>query len=150
MGLDRRALLQLGGASALAGLPRGALGRDEKPDYTIRIGHGLAELSPDQIVSTTLYNGQCPGPLIRFREGEQTTVDIVNETAAPEVLHWHGQKIPASVDGAMEEGTRVIPPTRSVMARSRTSSEPSRRRTTTANDFGARIITPSRTAWPPM
>ncbi len=111
MGLDRRSLLQLSGASALAtSLSGAARARDEKPDYTIRLAHGLAELSSDQIVSTTLYNGQFPGPLLRFREGQRTTVDIFNDTALPEVLHWHGQKIPASVDGAMEEGTRVIPP----------------------------------------
>jgi hypothetical protein len=35
-------------------------------DYTLRIGTGLVALAPDHIVSTTLYNGQCPGPLPRF------------------------------------------------------------------------------------
>jgi hypothetical protein len=43
-------------------------------------------------------------------------------------------------------GHRAMPRRPSTMARSRTWSEPSRRRTTTANDLGARIITPSRTA----
>jgi FtsP/CotA-like multicopper oxidase with cupredoxin domain len=81
-----------------------------RADYTIRIGQGLAELAPDQIISTTLYNGQFPGKLLRFYEGQQTTVDIFNDTDLPEVLHWHGQKIPAAVDGAEEEGTKVIAP----------------------------------------
>ena len=118
MPLDRRNLLQLGGLSALAasvpGLG-GALGQDSgapaaKADHTIRIARGLTELAPDQIVSTTLYNGQFPGPLLRFREGEAVTVDIHNDTEFPEVLHWHGQKIPSDVDGAEEEGSRVIQP----------------------------------------
>jgi FtsP/CotA-like multicopper oxidase with cupredoxin domain len=70
----------------------------------------LAELAPDHIVSTNLYNGQFPGPLLHFREGRQVTVDIRNYTDRPEIVHWHGQKIPSNIDGAMEEGTPIIPP----------------------------------------
>ncbi|PPQ34255.1 multicopper oxidase family protein [Rhodopila globiformis] len=114
MPVERRTLLKLGGIS-LIGIPgiRPALAQAAaapRPDYTIDIGHGLAELAPDQIISTTLYNGQFPGPLLRFHEGRETTVDIRNNTDHPEVLHWHGQKIPVAVDGAMEEGTPLIPP----------------------------------------
>lgn len=32
---------------------------------------GLVELAPDHIVSTTTYNGQFPGPLLRFTEGKR-------------------------------------------------------------------------------
>ena len=80
-----------------------------KPDYAIRIGSGLAELAPEHIVSTTLYNGQFPGPLLRFREGQRVVVDIHNDTDTPEQLHWHGQMIPSDVDGSAEEGTPYIP-----------------------------------------
>ena len=82
----------------------------EKVDHTIRIAKGLVELAPDQIVSTTLYNGQFPGPLQRFQEGKPVTVDVFNDTDIPELLHWHGQQIPSDVDGAAEEGTPFIPP----------------------------------------
>jgi FtsP/CotA-like multicopper oxidase with cupredoxin domain len=81
-----------------------------KADYTIEIANGLAELGPDQMISTTLYNGQLPGPLLRFREGEAVTVDIRNKTDHPALLHWHGQKVPSDVDGAAEEGSRAVPP----------------------------------------
>ncbi|HKV40076.1 MAG TPA: multicopper oxidase domain-containing protein [Blastocatellia bacterium] len=78
-------------------------------DYSLRIASGLVELAPDRIVSTTTYNGQFPGPLLRFKEGQQVTVDVHNDTDTPEQLHWHGQKVPADVDGASEEGTPFIP-----------------------------------------
>jgi FtsP/CotA-like multicopper oxidase with cupredoxin domain len=78
-------------------------------DYTIRISTGLVELSPDHIVATTLYNNQFPGPLIRLREGRSATVDVFNDTDTAEQLHWHGQFVPADVDGAAEEGTPDIP-----------------------------------------
>ena len=115
---DRRDFLKLGG-TALLGMATPGIRQafaqatsepTRKADYSIEIANGLAELGPEQIISTTLYNGQFPGPLLRFKEGQPVTVDILNKTAHPELLHWHGQKIPSDVDGAEEEGSRVVPP----------------------------------------
>jgi FtsP/CotA-like multicopper oxidase with cupredoxin domain len=115
MPLDRRRFLEMAGVGALAAsLPRhvlaGELAASEPADYTIRVATGLVELAPDHIVSSTLYNGQFPGPLIRFKEGQRTIVDIYNDTDVPELVHWHGQMIPSNVDGAAEEGSPYVPP----------------------------------------
>src|SRR5579862_1447363 len=83
--------------------------QETAPDYTIRIAASPVELSPKLIVSTTTYNGQFPGPLLRFREGQAVMIDIVNDTDTPEQLHWHGQMVPVDVDGAAEEGTPYVP-----------------------------------------
>ena len=110
--LDRRRVLELGGAAALAsgiGAPSNAR-EPARADHTIRISTGLVELGPDTIVSTKLYNGSFPGPLLRMTEGRRVVVDIHNDTDTPEQLHWHGQFVPADVDGAAEEGTPYIPP----------------------------------------
>jgi FtsP/CotA-like multicopper oxidase with cupredoxin domain len=80
-----------------------------RADYTIKIGASPVEIAPKRIISTTTYNGQFPGPLIRFKEGQQATVDIHNDTDTPEQLHWHGQMVPVEVDGAAEEGTPFVP-----------------------------------------
>ncbi len=114
MSIDRRALLQSAAFASLAGastrLAQGQPSADaEKADYTLRIANGLVELAPDHIVSTTLYNNQFPGPLLRFREGQRVVVDIHNDTDTPELVHWHGQMIPSDVDGAAEEGTPFVP-----------------------------------------
>src|ERR1700726_4464096 len=82
---------------------------DEKADYTLRIQTGLLETGPQQIISTTLYNDQFPGPLLRFKEGQQAVVDVHNDTDTPELVHWHGQSVPSDVDGASEEGTPFVP-----------------------------------------
>lgn len=120
MPIDRREFLKLGGVAALAsGLPALAKAGAQaatsttvpagKADYTLHIARSLVELSPDHIVSTTTYNGQCPGPLIRLKEGQRVVVDVYNGTDIPEQLHWHGQFVPVDVDGAAEEGTPYIP-----------------------------------------
>jgi FtsP/CotA-like multicopper oxidase with cupredoxin domain len=118
--LGRRRILKLGAAASLSGLlplpphPPALAAQPESPpagaaDETIRIATGLVELGPDRIVSTKLYNGQFPGPLLRFQEGRRVTVDIHNDTDTPEQLHWHGQHLPTDVDGSSEEGTPFIP-----------------------------------------
>jgi FtsP/CotA-like multicopper oxidase with cupredoxin domain len=128
--MDRRKFIKLGGiAIPLAGaLPAGAIELiskknnepakiseginlfAEKADHTIHINTGLIEVGPQHIISTITYNGQFPGPLLRFKEGKRTIVDIYNDTDKPEQLHWHGQFLPVAVDGAAEERTPYIPP----------------------------------------
>jgi FtsP/CotA-like multicopper oxidase with cupredoxin domain len=113
--MNRRSFLKYAGLVPLTcAAPRLALAAGEiaaeQADYTLRIGTGLVELAPDHIVSTTLYNGQFPGPLLRFKEGQQVIVDIHNDTDTPELVHWHGQMIPSDVDGASEEGSPFVPP----------------------------------------
>lgn len=119
MSVDRRSLLKLAGATVLSGAmaasakAQSSIDPVSSPggsaDHSIRIGGGLVELAPDRIVSTTTYNGEFPGPLLRLKEGQRTVVDIHNDTDTPEQLHWHGQTVPVDVDGASEEGTPFIP-----------------------------------------
>jgi len=80
-----------------------------RADYTLHIKTSPIEIAPKRIVSAITYNGEFPGPLLRFKEGRQVTIDIYNDTDTPEQLHWHGQKVPVDVDGAAEEGTPFIP-----------------------------------------
>jgi FtsP/CotA-like multicopper oxidase with cupredoxin domain len=112
--IDRRTLLKYGALTPLAGsMPFRATAANaqttEKADYTLRIATGLVELSPEHIVSTTLYNSQFPGPLLHFKEGQRVVVDVYNDTDTPELVHWHGQMVPSDVDGASEEGSPFIP-----------------------------------------
>ena len=114
MSIDRRTLLMAtGAATMMAAAPRalwaGRAQAAEKADYTLRIATGLVELAPGHIVSTTLYNGQFPGPLLRFKEGQRTIIDVYNDTDTPELLHPHGLIIPIDADGAAEEGSPFIP-----------------------------------------
>lgn len=74
-------------------------------DYTIRIAPLRLEIAPGKVVKTTAFNGKVPGELIRVSEGKQITIDVVNETDVPDIVHWHGLHIPSVQDGAVEEGS---------------------------------------------
>src|SRR5262245_53279243 len=115
MSIDRRRFLALGGAAALGSAlacrgnknesaSESSSGHAGAADYTLRIGTGLVQVAT-RTYSTTLYNNQFPGPLLRFREGRPVTIDVFNDTAVPEQLHWHGQLVGVDVDGSAEEGT---------------------------------------------
>jgi len=112
--IHRRDLLKCAALIPLMGaVPRFARAAVEvnadKADYTLHIRTGLVELSPEHIVSTTLYDDQFPGPLLRMTEGQRVAVDIYNDTDTPELVHWHGQMIPSDADGASEEGSPFVP-----------------------------------------
>jgi FtsP/CotA-like multicopper oxidase with cupredoxin domain len=120
---SRRRFLKAAVATTAAAVlaPRHAFGQIQTPtlppdtsapapaDYTLRIKVSPVEIAPNRILSTTTYNGQFPGPLLRFKEGQPVTVNIYNDTDSPEQLHWHGQRVPVDVDGSAEEGTPFVP-----------------------------------------
>jgi FtsP/CotA-like multicopper oxidase with cupredoxin domain len=113
--IDRRGFLKLSSFAAVTGLDpfSRTLAQStsrEPADYVLRIAPGRIDLGGGHMISTTLYNNQFPGPLLRFTEGKRVTVEFHNDTDIPEVAHWHGQIIPSEVDGAVEEGTPVIAP----------------------------------------
>lgn len=90
--------------ASLPPVPSGA-----KPDYTLDISEIEWELSAKKKIRTTAYNGQIPGPLLRVTEGKPVSIEIVNRLDRDEIVHWHGQWIPVPVDGAMEEGSPMVP-----------------------------------------
>jgi FtsP/CotA-like multicopper oxidase with cupredoxin domain len=117
--ISRRKLLQTavaGSATVLLDAP-GLAASDHQmqgptntpADVTLRIGPVLVDVAEDRTISTIGYNGSSPGPLIRLKEGKSVSVEIVNETDTPEFVHWHGQLIPAAIDGAAEEQSLVVP-----------------------------------------
>jgi FtsP/CotA-like multicopper oxidase with cupredoxin domain len=79
-------------------------------DFMLRIAPMNVEIAPGKVFRTLAYNGSVPGPLLRMKEGKPVTIDVFNDTGDPEIVHWHGLQIPSAVDGAMEEGTPMLPP----------------------------------------
>lgn len=44
-------------------------------------------------------NGQMPGPLLRFKEGQRATIHVNNNLKEDTSIHWHGIILPANMDG---------------------------------------------------
>ncbi len=55
-------------------------------------------------------NGSVPGPLLRWREGENVVIRVRNRLEVPTSLHWHGIIRPAAMDGVPGLGFSAIAP----------------------------------------
>lgn len=45
------------------------------------------------------YNGQLPGPVLRYRKGERAIIDLENGLDQLSTVHWHGLRVPNPMDG---------------------------------------------------
>ena len=45
------------------------------------------------------YNGATPGPTLRFKEGEDVTINVTNNLDVTTSIHWHGLILPYTQDG---------------------------------------------------
>jgi FtsP/CotA-like multicopper oxidase with cupredoxin domain len=78
------------------------------------------EIAPGHTVEGFTFNGSVPGPTIEARVGEEIVIRLKNSLPEPTVVHWHGLRIPAEMDGTdlvqrlVEPGEtfeyRLVPP----------------------------------------
>ena len=111
--MNRREFIAKSAAAAAHSLSSSAehkLWAQTPADVHLEIAPLKLEIAPGKRVETIAYNGQVPGPLIRWPEGKPIAIDVVNRTSAAEIVHWHGLWIPSDQDGAMEEGSPMIAP----------------------------------------
>jgi FtsP/CotA-like multicopper oxidase with cupredoxin domain len=110
--MNRRTFIAQAGA-AWTGAALGSLApawAQTTPDVTLEIAPLALEIAPGKVVHTVAYNGRVPGPVIRWPEGKPIVIDVVNRSAIPEIVHWHGLWIPSDMDGSEEEGGSMIAP----------------------------------------
>jgi FtsP/CotA-like multicopper oxidase with cupredoxin domain len=116
--VSRRELLLGAGTASLAALAsrRGhAQAAAPSPHHTIRIAPISLEIGPNKVIQTTGYNNRVPGPPLRLKEGMPVTIKVINDSGYPNLVHWHGLFVPPLQDGAVEEGSPIIPPGESLL-----------------------------------
>ncbi|WP_017932081.1 copper resistance system multicopper oxidase [Robiginitomaculum antarcticum] len=52
-----------------------------------------------RVASAVGVNGSIPAPLIRFREGDDITLNVKNTLDVDTSIHWHGLLVPFQMDG---------------------------------------------------
>ncbi|MEA2426714.1 MAG: hypothetical protein QOF37_342, partial [Thermoleophilaceae bacterium] len=57
------------------------------------------EIAPGHTVKGYTFNGQVPGPTIEARAGEEIAIRLTNSLPEATVIHWHGLRVPAEMDG---------------------------------------------------
>ena len=55
-------------------------------------------------------NGTIPGPLVRLKEGQNLTVDLLNRSSHGTSIHWHGLLVPFLMDGVPGVSMSAVEP----------------------------------------
>ncbi|WP_341213848.1 multicopper oxidase family protein [uncultured Limimaricola sp.] len=108
--LSRRGFLT--GAAALAGaaaLPR--TGRAASP-VGLTLAPVQSQLLPPPRPGTPVWSfgGTVPGQALRYRRGARLSVRAENRLDQPSTIHWHGLRVPNSMDGVAHLTQSPIPP----------------------------------------
>jgi len=79
-------------------------------DISLVLAIGVAEPLPGHKVQTFTINGTSPGPVLRFTEGDEVNITIINRLDQPTSIHWHGIPVPFARDGASITSQAPIQP----------------------------------------
>ncbi len=89
----RRILVFLAALSAWVMIDRAFAG-----EYNLVIEKKAINLMGREKMVPTI-NGSVPGPVLRWREGEDVTIRVANRLDEPTSIHWHGIILPTNMDG---------------------------------------------------
>ncbi len=67
--------------------------------YRLEAGEVDWEIAPGRKVRGYGFNGQVPDPVLEAKQGVPLEIEFTNWLPEPTVLHWHGLRIPAAMDG---------------------------------------------------
>ena len=60
------------------------------------------QILPNVFVNAYAFNGQVPGPTLRFRQGDKVRINVTNRLPETTTVHWHGLILPNVMDGAAQ------------------------------------------------
>jgi FtsP/CotA-like multicopper oxidase with cupredoxin domain len=103
MKVSRRALLLSAGAAGLAvALPsRGGYANPTGNKYRLTTKMATVNLTGDGYPDTAVwaYDGSVPGPQLRIVQGEPVRITVDNRLDEDTTVHWHGIRLPNTMDG---------------------------------------------------
>lgn len=67
------------------------------------------EVVPGLTTEVWTYNGMLPGPTLRAKKGDRVVVKLVNHLPEATTLHWHGLRVPATMDGTEHVQEPIAP-----------------------------------------
>jgi FtsP/CotA-like multicopper oxidase with cupredoxin domain len=68
-------------------------------EYNLEASEFMWEIAPGKAVDAWGFNRQVPGPVIKANVGDTLVIKLTNNLKEPTMIHWHGLRIPASMDG---------------------------------------------------
>jgi len=107
--MTRRRFLGIAGAAALPMVVHAT----PLPDTSVAnvglcIVQRTLEISPQYSVKTVVYEIDGGESVVRLPSDKPVNVKVVNTLSTEEWVHWHGLRVPTSLDGTEEEGSLSV------------------------------------------
>ncbi|MBL7696989.1 MAG: multicopper oxidase family protein [Chitinophagaceae bacterium] len=78
-------------------------------EYALEASEFDWEIKPGKIIRAWGFNQQLPGPLLKAKQGDTLVVKVINNLPEATIVHWHGIRLPASMDGTGEVQKPIEP-----------------------------------------
>src|SRR5687768_7050381 len=80
-----------------------------KKYYTLTASEFNWQIAEGKTIKAWGFNEQLPGPVIRAKKGDEVIIHFKNNLNESSIIHWHGIRLPASMDGTDEVQKPVAP-----------------------------------------
>jgi FtsP/CotA-like multicopper oxidase with cupredoxin domain len=78
-------------------------------EYDLTASEFNWEIKPGKNITAWGFNNQVPGPVLRAKKGDTLVVRVQNKLPEPTMVHWHGIRLPATMDGTGEVQQPILP-----------------------------------------
>jgi len=78
-------------------------------EYNLTASEFTWELRPDKTITAWGFNNQVPGPVLKAKKGDTLVVRVQNNLPEATMVHWHGIRLPATMDGTGEVQKPIQP-----------------------------------------
>jgi len=75
----------------------------------------VLQLRPASAAATEVFgfDGAVPGPVLRYKKGEEVKIRLSNKLERPVSIHWHGMRVPNAMDGVANLTQPAVAPQQS-------------------------------------
>ena len=78
-------------------------------EYQLHVTEFDWEIAPGKSIRAWGFNNQLPGPTLKASKGDRLIVKVKNNLHQPTIIHWHGIRLPAPMDGTGEVQPPIQP-----------------------------------------
>ena len=73
--------------------------QNQTVEYDLTASKFQWDIAPAKTITAWGFNNQIPAPTLKAKVGDTMIIRVKNELEEPTIIHWHGLRIPSSMDG---------------------------------------------------
>jgi len=77
--------------------------------YNLEASEFPWQIAEGKTINAWGFNQQLPGPTLKARKGDELVINVKNSLSQPTIVHWHGIRLPAAMDGTGEMQQPIQP-----------------------------------------